>query len=120
VSEEQRFCVLTVDDQPDNRKQWKAALASADFRVAEAESRIAALALLRDTASGIDLLVTAVMRDLSGAQLAADAVELRPNLPLIIVAGVANPVGIQNTIAVLLEPVSDTELIATARTLLSQ
>jgi len=40
----------------------------------------------------------------------AKAVELRRDFPVIIVAYMANPVGIQNTIAVLLEPVSDTSL----------
>jgi DNA-binding NtrC family response regulator len=109
-----------VDDQADNRKRWKAALETADFRVVEAEKRIDALALLRNTGPGIDLLVTTVMSDFAGAKLAVEAVELRRDFPVIIVAWMANPVGIQNTIAVLLEPVSDTELIATARTLLSQ
>lgn len=115
-----RSCILIVDDQADNRRRWKAALESADFRVVEAENRIEALALLRDTAPGIDLLVTTVMRNFAGAQLAVEAVEIRQDFPVIIVACMANPAGIQNTIAVLLEPVSDTELIAAARTLLSR
>src|SRR5216684_3901537 len=119
MSEEHRSCILIVDDQAANRNRWKAALESADFRVVEAENRIDALAPLRRTAPGIDLLVTTVMRDFAGAQLAVEAVELRRDFPVIIVAYMANPVGIQNTIAVLLEPVSDTELIATAGTLLS-
>jgi CheY-like chemotaxis protein len=120
MSEEHRSCILIVDDQADNRKRWKAALESADFRVVEAENRIDALALLRDTALGVDLLVTTVMSDFAGAQFAVEAVELHRDLPVIIVAWAANPVGIQNTVAVLLEPVSDTEIIATARALLSQ
>jgi|HubBroStandDraft_6_1064221.scaffolds.fasta_scaffold4428269_1 hypothetical protein len=98
----------------------KSVLESADFRVVEAENRIDALALLRDSAQGIDLLVTTVMGEFAGAQLAVEAVELRRDLPVIIVAWAASPVGIQNTVAVLPEPVSDAELIATARTLLSR
>ena len=120
MSEGHRSCTLIVDDQADNRKRWKAALESADFRVVEAENRIDALALLRDTTPGVDLLVTTLMRDFAGTQLAVEAVELRRNFPVIIVACMANPVGTQNTVAVLLEPVSDAELIATAGTLLSQ
>jgi CheY-like chemotaxis protein len=120
MSEEHRSCVLIVDDKPDNRQRWKEAFESADFRVVEAENRIDALALLRDTAQGIDLLVTTVMSEFAGARLAVEAVELRRNLPVIIVAWAASPVGIQNTVAVLLEPASDAELIATARALLSQ
>jgi DNA-binding NtrC family response regulator len=119
MSEEHRPCILIVDDQADNRKRWKAAFKSADFRVVEAEYCIDALALLRDTTPGIDVLVTTVMSDFAGAQLAVEVVELRRDLPVIIVAWAANPVGIRNAIAVLLEPVSDTELIATARALLS-
>jgi CheY-like chemotaxis protein len=120
MSEAHRSYVLIVDDQADNRKRWKAALESADFRVVEAENRIEALALLRDTAPAIDLLVTTVMSEFAGAQLAVEAVELRRDLPVIIVAWAANPVGVQNTVAILLEPVSDTELTATVRALLSQ
>jgi DNA-binding NtrC family response regulator len=95
MSEGYGSCILIVDDHADNRKQWKAALESADFRVVEAENGIDALALLRDTAAGIDLLVTTVMRDFAGSQLAVEAVELRPDFPVIIVAWMANPVGIQ-------------------------
>jgi two-component system phosphate regulon response regulator PhoB len=113
--------ILIVDNQADKRKRWKAALESADFRVVEAENSIDALALIRDTALGIDVLVTTVMSDLTGAHLAVEAVELRRDLPVIIVAWAGNPLGIQNnTIAVLLEPISDAELVATARALLSE
>jgi CheY-like chemotaxis protein len=110
--------ILIVDNQADNRKRWKAALESEDLRVVEAENSIDALTLIRDSAPRIDLLVTTVMSDLTGAHLAVEAVELRRDLPVIIVAWAANPVGIQNGFAVLLEPVSDVELIATARALL--
>jgi CheY-like chemotaxis protein len=120
MSEEHRSCILIFYDQADNRKRWKAALESTDFGVVEVDNCAEALALLRDTALRIDLLVTAVMSDFAGLQLAAEAVELHRDLPVIIVAEAANPVGIQNTLAVLLEPVSATELIATARALLSQ
>src|SRR5436305_14934615 len=62
MAEEHRCSVLIVDDQADNRKRWKAAFESADFSVVEAENRIDALSLLRDTATGIDLLVTRISR----------------------------------------------------------
>jgi len=113
--------ILIVDNQADKRKRWKAALESADFRVVEAENSIDALSLIRDTAVGIDVLVTTVMSDLTGARLAVEALELRQDLPVIIVAWAASPLGIQNnTIAVLLEPISDAELVGTARALLSE
>src|SRR5436305_13380508 len=76
MAEEHRCSVLIVDDQADNRKRWKAAFESADFSVVEAENRIDALSLLRDTATGIDLLVTTVLSEFAGAQLTIEAVEL--------------------------------------------
>jgi hypothetical protein len=60
------------------------------------------------------------MRDGAGAQLAVEATELHRGLPVIMIASLANPIGIQDHFAILLEPVSDAELISTARVLLSQ
>lgn len=111
-------CILIFDVEPDNRKRWKAALEGAGFRVVEAANRVDAIILLRDAASGIDLLVTSVMNDCAGGQLASDAVELRPALRVILIAEAAYPVGIHDTIAILLEPVSDSELIGTVQALL--
>jgi hypothetical protein len=50
-------------------------------------------------------------------QLAAEVVE-QHGLPVIMTAEAAYPIGIQNKFAILLEPVSNAELISTARTLL--
>jgi len=90
------------------------------LRVLEAGSRVDALTYLGAAASGIDLLVTGVMRDGAGAQLAVEAFELRQALVMIVVASHAYPVGTQDHLAILLEPVSDVELIGTARALLLQ
>ena len=120
VNEKPQLSILIVDDDSGNRKQWKAALESARFRVLEADNQVDALTYVGDAASGVDLLVIGVMRDGSGAQLAVEAFELRPTLPMIIVASTANPVGIQVHLAILLEPVSDAELIGAARALLSR
>ena len=118
--EKRELSVLIVDNDSANRQQWKAALESATFRVLESCSRVEALKQLGEAATSIDLLLIGMMRDGEGAQLAVDASELRPILPMIIVAGAANPVGIQGHLAILLEPVSDAELIGAARTLLAQ
>jgi DNA-binding NtrC family response regulator len=118
--EKRPAAVLIVDDDSGNRKQWKATFESASFRVLEASNRFDALTYLSDTGSEIDLLVTGVMRDGAGAQLAAEAFELRPTLPMIIVASAASQVGMHDHLAILLEPVSDTELVGTARALLAR
>lgn len=120
MSDQHASSILVASDEADNRKRWKAAFESAGFAVVQAENRIDALTLLRDAASGIDLLVTSVMRDGAGALLASEAGGLPRALPVIIVSGYAYPVGVQHGFANLLEPVSDAELIDTARALLSQ
>ena len=90
------------------------ALENAGFRVVEVENHNYASALLLDASLGIDLLITSP--DFAGLRLAVEAD--RQRLPIIITAGAAYPVGIQNTVAILLEPVSTAELISTARALL--
>jgi CheY-like chemotaxis protein len=119
ISEKDQGSILLVDDTPENRHKWKAALERARFRVAEASSRSEALSYLRDADSAIDLLLTGLIRDAEGAQLAVEALELRASLPFVLAADAANPVGIQDQFALLLNPVSDAELVSAARTLLS-
>jgi DNA-binding response OmpR family regulator len=110
--------ILIVDDDSENCNRWRAALENAGFRILAADSRLAALAHLGDTASEIELLIIGGLRD--GAQLALEAFELRRDLPMIIIASFANPVGIRSELAILLEPVSDAELVGTVRALLSR
>jgi CheY-like chemotaxis protein len=115
-----RATILVVDDNSGNRDQWRATLEAASYRVIEAGSQGEALTLLRDANSGIDLLVTGLMRNGEGAQLAVEALDVRPSLPIILAADAAHPVGIQDQFALLLTPVSDSELVGAARTLLSR
>ena len=110
--------ILIVDDSPD-RALWTAAFESAGFRTLEAEESIQAIELLRSGPT-IDLLVTTLLQDDSGARLVIDAVQHRPDLPVIMIACAGHPVGIQQgRFALLLEPVSTAELLDTARALLS-
>lgn len=94
--------VLLIRDQADLWIGRKAALEAEGFRVVE------------DTNSQIDLLITNA--DWEGLQLALEADQ--QVIPIIIVAGAAHPIGIHDRVAILLEPVSDEELVSTARTLL--
>jgi DNA-binding NtrC family response regulator len=110
--------ILIVDDSPD-RALWTAAFKSAGFPTVEAGESVQAIELLRSGPT-IDLLVTTLLQDGSGAQLVVDAVQHRPNLAVIIIACAGHPVGIQKgCFALLLQPVSAAELLNTAHTLLS-
>jgi DNA-binding response OmpR family regulator len=100
--------VLLADHRPEVRSQWRAALEGDGLRVLEADSRTAALALIE--AGGIDLLVTSLLGDGSGAELAVQAYALAPSLPMVLAAEMADRVGLLNGIAVLLEPVAPEEL----------
>jgi CheY-like chemotaxis protein len=112
--EQRPATVLIVHDQAEIRTGRKTALESAGFRVVEVENHTDAPPLLRDAGLGIDLLIT--RPDFPGLQLATEAD--RQGLPIIITAEAAYPIGIHNTVAILLEPVCNTELISTACALL--
>ena len=110
--------ILIVDDSPDHAL-WRGALESAGFRTVEAAESIHAIELLRSGRT-IDLLVATLLQDDSGARLIVDAVQHRPDLPVIMIACAGHPVGIQEgRFALLLKPVSAAELLDTAGTLLS-
>src|SRR5262245_372828 len=111
--------VLIVDGDSGNRDRWRAAFEEALFRVCTTNNRAAALTRLGD-AAGIDLLVVGAIGAVTSRKFSLEAFELRGSLRMIIIASMANPVGIHEQLAILLEPVSDADLIGTARTLLSQ
>src|SRR5215469_9155354 len=110
--------ILIVDDSPD-RALWTAAFKSAGFPTVEAGESVQAIELLRN-APMIAVLVATLLQNGSGAQLVVDAVQLRPDLAVIVIACAGHPVGIQKgRFALLLKPVSVAELLDTAHTLLS-
>jgi PAS domain S-box-containing protein len=77
--------VLLVDDLPSVRKALTGVLLRAGFRVVGAGSAEEALPLLTDQ---IGALVTdVVMPGRSGIELARDALELRPSLPVVLISG---------------------------------
>jgi CheY-like chemotaxis protein/two-component sensor histidine kinase len=79
--------VLLVDDDMDVRELAAAALRRAGFRVIEAESGKAALAII-DRGEQIDVLVTdLVMPGMHGFTLAAEAHRRRPNLSIMLMTG---------------------------------
>jgi CheY-like chemotaxis protein len=99
--------VLIIEDQAANWIARKAALEKAGFRVVATKS-------YNGASPGIDLLITSP--DSVGLQLAVEA--QKQGFPIIVLAAYAYPIGIHDKVAILLEPVSDGELVSTARTLL--
>jgi DNA-binding NtrC family response regulator len=116
-SEQRMPTALIIQDQADAWIERKAALEKAGFRVIEVKNHKEASLSLRDAKLGIDLLITSPDFSEPQLQLAAEAVE-QHGLPVIMTAEMAYPIGIHGKVATLIEPVSNAELISTARTLL--
>jgi CheY-like chemotaxis protein len=106
-SEQRTPTVLIIQDQADTWRERKAALEKAGFRVVEVKNHDDAALSLRDSSMRIDLLVTSPDFSVPQLQLVAETVD-----------GGAYPIGVQEKLAILLEPVANAELISAARTLL--
>lgn len=117
--EQRPSTVLIIKDEADAWIERKAALEQGGFRVVEVKNQDDALLSLRDANSGVNLLITSPDFSVQQLQVAAQVVE-QYGLPVIMLAGAAYPIGIQDKFAMLLEPVSNAELISTARALTSQ
>jgi hypothetical protein len=116
---QQRLAIaLIIQDQAGNWIGRKAALEQAGFQVMDAKNYSDASIYLRDTSTGIGLLVTSSDFSVPQLELAADAVE-QHGVPVIMTVDAGYPIGIHGEVALLLEPVSDAELVSAARTLLA-
>ncbi|MGH2875428.1 MAG: ATP-binding protein, partial [Solirubrobacteraceae bacterium] len=83
-----RRTVLVVEDEPQVRGLVERLVTSAGYMVLCAPTGTEALALLRDPARTIDLLLTdMILPDLSGGELARTALELRPGLRVVYTSG---------------------------------
>jgi signal transduction histidine kinase/ActR/RegA family two-component response regulator len=80
--------ILVVDDDADVRATLRHSLESLGYKVEEAAGGPEALALLERAAPALAILDYA-MPELSGAELAARAAELRPDLPVVFASGYA-------------------------------
>ncbi len=104
--------VLLVDDEPVFLKAMRGLVAHLGYEVEATTSSTDALAALQHDPDGYDLLLTdQTMPDLTGGQLAAEALRLRPDLPVVLMTGysdimnaeVASELGIREF---MLKPVS--------------
>jgi CheY-like chemotaxis protein/anti-sigma regulatory factor (Ser/Thr protein kinase) len=88
-----RATLLVVDDDHAVRSTTAMLLRRSGYTVTEAEGGDAALSILAHDGS-IELLITdVVMPKMNGAELAAKASELRPELPILFLSGYADPQG---------------------------
>ncbi len=79
--------ILLVDDDMDIRETAVEMLHDLGHTVTAAESGPAALALLREAAAFDVLLVDFAMPEMTGTQLAGQALALRPELPVLLMSG---------------------------------
>jgi CheY-like chemotaxis protein len=88
-----RATLLVVDDDHAVRSTTAMLLRRSGYTVTEAEGGDAALSILAHDGS-IELLITdVVMPKMNGAELAAKASALRPELPILFLSGYADPQG---------------------------
>ncbi len=79
--------ILLVDDDPDIRETVQEMLDDLGHAVTAADSGPAALALLREAADFDLLLADFAMPEMTGVQLAEQAVAMRPALPIVLMTG---------------------------------
>lgn len=81
-------CILVVDDEPELARIVRKALRNKGYQAEAFSDGRRALKVLRENPHGFDLLFTdQTMPGLTGAELAREALALRPDLPVIICTG---------------------------------
>jgi CheY-like chemotaxis protein len=118
--------ILLVDDEPALIEVGCKLLEKLGYRVSTARTGAAALEIFRRSPRSIDLVVTDMtMPKMTGEQLAAELLSIRPDLAILLVTGYninifgdrANELGIQ---AILTKPVVEADLARTVRKVLDE
>jgi CheY-like chemotaxis protein len=79
--------ILLVDDEPLVCTIVRTLLTKFGYNVLEAKDGEEALAVFKEKASGIDLLLTDIlMPEMSGPELATKVLELRPEMPVVFIS----------------------------------
>lgn len=87
--------LLVVEDDGIVRMLMVEVLEDLGYKVIEAEDATSALAILNDSATPLDLLMTDVgLPDMSGQELAGKAREIRPLLPVLFASGYADSLSV--------------------------
>ncbi len=92
VADDRRLAVLLVEDDRAVRTVLERALANAGFTVTAAADALAALPLVDNPALAFDILVSDVMMPgMDGGELATYARGRRPEMPVLLMSGYADP-----------------------------
>ncbi|APC19003.1 response regulator [Pseudomonas frederiksbergensis] len=103
--------ILVVEDDTIVRMLIVDVLEELKFKVLEADTGHAALALLNDSAQIIDLLMTDVgLPEMDGRELAAQARVLRPALPILFASGYSESIEVREGMSVIGKPFSIDQL----------
>jgi DNA-binding response OmpR family regulator len=113
-SQSQAVPILLFDIAPEFRAFAKSTLESQGFRVLEALTSDDVREMIRRNEAA--LVIFSVSEN--SVELLSWAKQNFPAFPVIMTAGAAHPVGLQNGFAVLLEPVQSEELLSTVHLLL--
>ncbi|MHB8094995.1 MAG: PAS domain S-box protein [Candidatus Aminicenantales bacterium] len=118
--------VLFVDDEDIQVRAMSRLLEHLGYRVAGMTDSRAALELLRRDPAAFDLaIMDQTMPNLSGVELAREALSLRPDLPLILCTGYSETINEEQALAMgikafMLKPFSAKEIAVTIRRVLSR
>lgn len=103
--------ILVVEDDSIVRMLIVDVLEELEFKVLEAADAARALDVLGQTGQPIDLMMTDVgLPDMNGKQLAAQARELRPALPILFASGYAENIDVPPGMQVIGKPFSIDQL----------
>jgi DNA-binding NtrC family response regulator len=122
TSQQRTRTILIADDDSAVRSLFANALRRNHFVVHTACDGAQALALARDCASTIDLLLTDFeMPDLNGIQLAAAIRQLFPRISVVLMSGLPNPVTAEGSVRTFLrKPFTPLTLMKTVTALLGE
>lgn len=111
--------LLVVEDDDIVRMLIVDVLEELEYQVLEANGGEAALAILRDPAKTIDLMMTDVgLPDIDGKELATQARALRPDLPILFASGYAENIEVPLGMHLIGKPFSIDQLRDKVRSIL--
>lgn len=118
--------ILVVDDESEVASAESQVLASLGYRVTTASSSSSALDIFRNRPGDFDLVITDMtMPVMTGDQLAAKLIQMRPDLPIILCSGYSDKISEQSASeigvkTILDKPLSKSDLAHTVRLVLDQ